>query len=218
MRHREWPQGATSTPKVSQEWRVLKDGDSDTWLWMRRTDVPDENRLRLFQFVEVMDIWSATGEDYGERYVGELSEVHLDALTPAAIERALQSCGWRRDDSEPWTDEAKAEACYQYGCSAPLGGVSSNSFRDSWRGTFAEARSLDARNGVNILRAMKLNMPVNRIGTSALDYMKGNLIQSPEVLGPNSCTVKSADILKWEPDPMTVGQSDRGIGHGGEHE
>lgn len=198
MRHRM--QGATSTPKVSKEWTALEQGDSDTWLWFRRTDVPDENRHRLFQFVEVIDIHGATGEDYGPRYVGELSEVHLDALTLEAIERALASCGWRPDESEAWTDEAKAEACFRYGCRAPLGGVSSNSFRDAWRGTFADARSLDARNGANILRAMKLNMPVNRIGTSALDFMKGNLVSSPEVLGPNACTVKGADILKWSPD------------------
>jgi hypothetical protein len=46
-------------------------------------------------------------------------------------------------------------------------------------------------------------MPVNRIGTSALDYMRGNLIRSPNVLGPNACTVSSADILRWAgPDEL----------------
>src|SRR5690349_12399639 len=38
-----------------------------------------------------------------------------------------------------------------------------------------EANMLDARNGANILRAARLHMPVNLIGSTALEYMKGDL-------------------------------------------
>jgi hypothetical protein len=187
----------------SKEWVCHADGGSGSWLYSRNTDVPSENRIGLFQFIEVTDMDEACGRDNeGQpKYVCELSEVFLPECP---VDAARSFCGWPWDGHTKQEGEqplplADAEMCHSYGAKAPLGSWEGNGIDRLLRAARKEANSLDARNGVNILRAMKLNMPVNRIGTSALDYMRGNLIQSPNVLGPNACTVKSEDILRYTP-------------------
>src|SRR4051812_9980670 len=97
------------------KWTQLQDGDSDTWLEVRQTG------KRAFQFVEVMDIHSATGEDYGDRYVAEVVLVDLEQLSDDNIAEAKRSCGWEDANGNlADSDAAVAEMCYSYGCKAHL--------------------------------------------------------------------------------------------------
>ena len=73
-------------------WITLQDGGSDTWLYMRRVGA------HAFQFVEVLDMHSATGETHGDRYAGQVDLVDLSQLTPAYLRDAQRSCGWDLDE------------------------------------------------------------------------------------------------------------------------
>jgi hypothetical protein len=185
----------------SKEWVCHFDGGSGTWLYSRNTDVPAENRIGLFQFIEVIDMDDACGSDNEghPRYVCELSEVFLPECD---VRAAKDCCGWddARDGSE-CVPLHLAEMCFQYGAKAPMGSWSGNGIDRLLRAARKEANQLDARNGVNILRAMKLNMPVNAIGSTALEYMRGdiNAALTREPRPPNVAIVNGADILRWEP-------------------
>lgn len=158
-------------------------------LW--RTHWEDTNALysrevepRRFHFIEVTDMDDACGRDNAGQppFVVELSEVDLDAISEKTIEGAKQCCGWEREDDKPWEPIALAEMCHQYGAKAPLESWTGGRVRkDSWdssncpreliRNAKRRSRELDDP----AERTEALMRPVNKLGSTALEYMQGDM-------------------------------------------
>jgi hypothetical protein len=126
---------------------------------------------RRFQFVELINM-----EEHGARetkgdpkYVVELSLVDLDAISPETIASAVRSCG---SDEDATSDVAIAEMCKSYGAAAPLDSYSGN----NWHKLMREARR-DAQTYARDSAALdeKMSRPVNAIGSTAAEYMRGDL-------------------------------------------
>ena len=108
---------------TKSKWITLRDGGSDQWLFMRKIG------KRAYQFLDVLDIHAATGDDSGSRYAGELDLVDLEQLSYKSISDAQRSCGWDLDEHSLTTEQrerAIAEMCFDYGCKAPLGSCGGN--------------------------------------------------------------------------------------------
>ncbi len=129
---------------------------------------------RQFQFVELVNFLDATGEKIdGKIYNVELALVDLDQISEKEIESAKRSCGW---ESMPANDEALAEVVYTYGLRANLFTANGNNARELIRAAKREAN--------NFLQEDKLEealeRPVNRIGSTAREFMRGDLTSAME--------------------------------------
>ena len=175
-------------------------------LW--RTHIEDTHSLysrevepRRFHFIAVTDMDDACGRDNEGQppFVVELYEVDLDAISPETIASSLRSCGWEKfedKDGSGWQQNGDvlpedplwiAEMCHQYGAHAPLdswtGGrvrkehwESSNCPRELLRAAKRRSRELDDPGE----RAEALMKPVNKIGSTALEYMQGDIHSAME--------------------------------------
>jgi len=147
-----------------RKWQTIFDWGSDEMLEMRRV------RGRMFQFIEVIDMDAVCGRDNeGQpKYAAELAIVDLDELSPADISSAMQSCGW---EGMPMSDDALAEVCRSYGLKAPVSGASGNNWRKLQREMRSEAHALLDDSAL----ADAMEQPVNRLGSTAAEYMRGDL-------------------------------------------
>jgi hypothetical protein len=125
---------------------------------------------RRFHYIEVIDMDDACGRDNEGQpcYVGSLSEVDLNQVSSDQLRQARKSCGW---EDMPETDEANAEACNSYGNKAPLHEVSTGS-RDR---AFRECRQESYRLDDDEAYARALDRPVNKIGSTAREFARGDL-------------------------------------------
>lgn len=134
--------------------------------WFRRTTG------RQYQVIELTNMDDACGRDNEGRptYVVELSLVDLDAIGTEQQAQALRSCG--PDDGEELPDAWLAVVCYEYGCKAPL---------ESWEGNGSTRMLRDARRAAHALKLdsaeleERMERSVNRIGSTAREYMTGDL-------------------------------------------
>lgn len=155
----------------NNKWITLADGGSDTWLFVKR------GGARQFFFVEVTDMRAATGDDYGDRYVGEVKLVDLDAIGEKEIASAIKCCGgedWIDDlSSRPGFDRdlAIAECCQSYGCYAPVHSSQSNNRRNEERAARRAAADMIADSDT---LADAMDRPVNALGSTASEYMRGD--------------------------------------------
>lgn len=105
------------------------------------------------------------------RYNVELSEVDLFAISDKTKEEAFKSCGgFRRDQAEP-TEVEIADAVSSYGAKAPLGSWNGNALRVLMR----QARKRAAEMDDPVVHETAMNSPVNAIGSTALEFMKGDI-------------------------------------------
>ena len=125
---------------------------------------------RQFQFVELIDFLDATGEllNGKHKYCVELRLVDLDAITEDQINSAVSYVGMDRAGSP--TDSMLADACNEYGCHAPLGSWSGNNAHKLLRLAYAEANRLANDEALETA----LNKPVNAIGSTAQEFMRGD--------------------------------------------
>lgn len=140
---------------------------------------------RRYHVIELIN-WSEAGDgavaEYG-RYNVTLREVDLTAIDCA---ESLRSCGWELASDGSIIEEhggdtvcdaagadlALVECCHGYGAAAPLTDASGNNYRALIRAAIAESRSLC---GDPDKYSDAMDRPVNRIGTSARNYMIGKL-------------------------------------------
>lgn len=166
----------------SREWVCVGDVDPAGYgaRWFRAVSVPSENRFGLWQVIELTNMDEACGRDNEgrSRYVVELSEVCLYEIDPRD---GAQCCGLDLTDRD-LPAGAIVEACHSYGARAPMGSWEGNNAWALLREARAEANRQDARNGANIYRGMMLARPVNAIGSTAQEYMRGD-IYSPIARG-----------------------------------
>ena len=126
---------------------------------------------RQFQFVELINMDDACGRDNAKqpKYNVSLRLVDLDAIPAEGQARAKKSCGWYGAESD--TDIAIAEMCDDYGLHAPLDQWNGNNARQLLRAAYREANSLLNSDALE----SKLDRPVNAIGSSAREFMAGDI-------------------------------------------
>lgn len=140
--------------------------------WLREVSVPEENRRGLWQVIELTNMDEACGSDNeGQaRYVVELSEVCLYEIDPRD---GAQCCGY--DLNDPAMPVVRVvEAAHSYGARAPMAEFNGNNAWALLREAKAEANRQDARNGTNIYRGMMLQRPVNKLGSTAAEFARGD--------------------------------------------
>jgi hypothetical protein len=132
---------------------------------------------RAWQFLECIDLHSATGETTGARYAVEIKYVDLSALPPETIASVIQSCGRSERIGGEWIqvtqyeDRELAEMCAQYGASAPIASEAGSNRRETMRAGYRAANeALDP----DALEEM-LARPVNAIGSTAAEFMRGDI-------------------------------------------
>lgn len=131
---------------------------------------------RVYQVIELTNMGEACGRDNEGHptYVVELSLVDLGVLTPKQIDDAYRSCGWELPESmtQGERDAATAIMCFEYGCKAPL---------DSWEGNNYGKLLRTARSQAHALKrdadamSERMERPVNKIGSTAREYMTGDI-------------------------------------------
>lgn len=125
-----------------------------------------------YHVMELMNWQEVCGSDAPpERYNVALSEVDLLAMTPTMRMDALRSCGLEGEDSEL----AVLAAHYQYGHKAPLGQWDGNNYLELMK----EARTLSAELDDPRVHERYMQRPVNAIGSTAREYMQGDLSSAP---------------------------------------
>lgn len=127
---------------------------------------------RSFHRITVIDMDDAVGEEENKghpRFVVELAEVDLDAISDEERERALESVG---ASDEELTDLGLAEALISYGLKAPLGDWSGNGEKTLVNKAKRESRRLEEDEDAH---EAALDKPVNRIGSTAREFMVGDL-------------------------------------------
>lgn len=131
-----------------------------------------------YHWIEWTDMDDACGRDNEghPRYVVELTLVDLNTIGPQDIKNALDSCGWEGMTGNP---AMIAECVHSYGNRAPLWDDSSNNLSKLMTAARQKSRALDDDPD---LMDECMNRPVNAIGSTATEFMKGDF-QSAMIRG-----------------------------------
>ncbi len=124
-----------------------------------------------YQVIELTNMDEACGRDNEghDTYCVELSLVDLNEIPDAEQQCAIRSCGMENEIlSHAWL----AVACYEYGCKAPLESWSGNAYGKLLRQARSMAHALK-RDAAAL--AERMERPVNRLGSTAEEYMRGDL-------------------------------------------
>ncbi len=133
---------------------------------------------RRYHFICLTNMDEAVGSDNEGRpkYVVELSEVDLEQISSKVQVSAWHSCdgdSMAGDDeiSSERGDQLIASCCFDYGAKAPLHSVDTDSAHKGIRECKAESKRLDDAHE----RGLAMTKPVNAIGSTAKEYMTGDL-------------------------------------------
>lgn len=163
-----------------KEWRYSGDVNALDYggKWIRQVAGPGLSPRRdasvlAFQVIELTNMDEACGRDNAgcARYVVDLSEVDLSSVPGKTLASALRSWGYEVDEADPPTPMDLAEMCHAYGAKAPL---------ESYEGSNARGLLRDARRAANAMRGetaahkRALARPVNAIGSTAAEVMRGD--------------------------------------------
>jgi len=142
--------------------------------WFRHLSGKRIGETHRYHFIRLINWSDACGSDApSERYNVSLSEVNLDQLTAENIASALSNCGNASETDSKW----RALACLEYGLHAPLLDQNGNNFASLYRQCASESTrvELDAR-----YRHERLNRPVNALGSTASEFMRGDIYSALE--------------------------------------
>jgi hypothetical protein len=126
---------------------------------------------RKFQFIEFVNMDEACGRDNegSSKYNVSLRLVDLNAVSADNIASALRSCSWEGMDIT--NDTVLAECLDSYGLHAPLQEYNGSNARALMRQAYRDANDLLEPDQLR----QALEKPVNRIGSTALEFMQGDL-------------------------------------------
>lgn len=146
---------------------------------------------RTYYVIDFTNMYEACGreaeEDGASKYVCEVRLIDLDDIDAKSIKSALDSCSLTIDGDEivdctgsvlakrgeDRFDLVLAEACNGYGAYAPIDSAEGMSHPVNVRGKarrIAEIYMRDER-----AREVAMDRPVNRIGSTAREYMRGDI-------------------------------------------
>jgi hypothetical protein len=136
-----------------------------------------------FYVLRFNNMYEACGEEECKRdgqaqYVCEVMHVDVRIMPRERINQALQCCGYRilgfatTADQRRW-DHVIIEACVSYGAYAPLDSLSGDHYPDRIRAAMRRSAETMMRDAKALNTA--LARPVNRIGSTAAEYARGDL-------------------------------------------
>lgn len=157
--------------------KITINGKNTGKIWLDAYDDSDQTLFvgklsaGVYVFVEILDMEAYCGRDNDghPKYSGSTAIVDLSAIGEEEITSALRSCGL--DAEENLADLFVAEACFRHGCKAPVWDESSNSRRYLEREGKRQGRAMEDSD----TREEALDRPVNQIGSTAREYMVGDL-------------------------------------------
>lgn len=167
--------------KFPRGWTVV--GGDDNWqdyggTWLRRESEGEGVYWRL----EVTNLDTACGADNAghPEWIVEARRLDMADLSDGQVAEARRSCGWI---GAPETPEAIAEACFAHGFGAPMFDTTApRGPRGSERHLYAAIRAVcrDVATAIKdeAVRAARLDRPVNRIGSTAAEYGRGDLLSA----------------------------------------
>lgn len=167
-----------SKAAMRKGWKAAYEDTPGGLYWRRRSEY---NSLQ-YLFAEVIDMDDACGRDNeGQpQFVWEAYLVDLSILSPEEMTRAVESgigVGTLAEIHDKHGKQAYldaiAEACFQYGTRGPLDSGSCSRFE--WGRARAIAAADDAASTEDRL-ADRLDRTVNRIGSTARDFMSGDAL------------------------------------------
>jgi len=139
------------TKWISQK---FNNGDFDYWLVLR-----------------IEDLYECMGESEAPaHYSAEILVVSPDEAGTEKVQSALRCIGLEDVDLDKFTPEHKVDALVTYGVHAPVWGKTGNNRRKLVREMRNQAE------GVTSLFGFYMDTPVNRIGSTGWDFVKGNVI------------------------------------------
>lgn len=125
-----------------------------------------------FHFISLINWEDAVGEreaaEIGQTYNLSLAEVDLALISAEKITRALEFCGQQSEQAPLW----RAYACLEYGIKAPLEDENTNNYRRTFQRFTRRSRELQTQPSLHQAAMAK---PVNRIGSTALEFMQGDM-------------------------------------------
>jgi hypothetical protein len=127
-----------------------------------------------YQVIEVIDLHEHISEreatENGGRFSGALSFIDLNAVPETELDKACVFCGLEREKGT--SDLALVEALQDYGCKAPIGSCS-----ETTEAKCKKAMRQEAKEALENLTE-RLNKPVNAIGSTASEYMRGDIMSA----------------------------------------
>lgn len=129
---------------------------------------PVESDYPVWLFIELIDMWAATGDESGERYCCCIQSASA-GFAGNECDRARESCGISLEDWAQYSDQTKAEILRENGLAANLWQQSGNNRRDLLRAAKRELL------GINCLFGFYVDRQQNAIGSTGWDFMRGDL-------------------------------------------
>lgn len=144
--------------------------------WCRK-DPSHDGRYYVLDFINMDEACGSDNEGH-DTYLCEVKIVELNELSAETLKSAMECCGLDFDDwNSPPTQEqrelAYVDCCVGYGCAAPVHTEGGSSYPLRVRAAarrYAEELMADAEAAEHAL-----DQPVNRIGSTAREYGRGDL-------------------------------------------
>jgi len=137
--------------------------------WYRRVGPGRYHIMELINWIEACGEREA--KEIGATYNVSLSEVDVAAASDKVKEEAKRSCGWEGMEEQVNNVELMwAEVLFQYGYKAPLWDKNGNNYSLLMKEAREESASLDDPEA----HEAAMNRPVNKIGSTAREFMQGD--------------------------------------------
>jgi len=136
-------------------------------LWISTTTIPSDWPVYLLLRLEYTDDW---GDDVGFKYHVSVNAVAPQALSDEKIAEVISSIGESLEWYNGLSEEAKCQLILEYGTTVPLYQQGGNNMRELLKGARKEA------NNISILFGFYMDRPVNAIGSTGWDWIKGEIL------------------------------------------
>lgn len=133
---------------------------------------PVNSDRTVWLFIELIDLWEATGEELGERYCVAIQSASAGFAGKNGCAQARNSWGMSLEEWAKLSDQARAEVLREYGLAATLWQESGSSRRQLLKSAKGKAREID------FLFGFYADRPCNAIGSTGWDFMRGDLFRA----------------------------------------
>jgi len=139
--------------------------------WVRK-DPNVEGRYYVLDFINMDEACGRDNEGH-DTYICEVKIVDLSDIDTETMKSAYDCYGLDLDNPDYQSDLCKVDCLVGYGCSAPVGSHSGNSY--PLRVRAAARREAEELMKDSELAEHKLDQPVNRIGSTAREFGRGDI-------------------------------------------
>lgn len=148
------------------KWTVLRDdGRDDTW----RSEKFNNGDFDYWLILKIRYLPEYMGDDAPAKYSVSLSALSITEAGPEGLKSAMDSWCMENHDPAEIDNDMKIEILDDYGIGAPLWDKTGNNRRKLKGEAQKEAEA------VQVLFGFYMDRPVNRIGSTGWDFIKGDI-------------------------------------------